>query len=61
MRYEGFNAIAKRAKDHIDSFEVQLSQLKHRTPCNDDEIGKVEAVIWEQADACYDNLELVKT
>ena len=43
LRAEGSNAVAKRIKDDIDGYEVQLGKLKQENPCNADDIKEVEA------------------
>ena len=43
MRVENFDAIAKRIKDAIVGYEVQLATLKRQNPLNDDDIREVEA------------------
>ena len=43
LRAEGLNVVAKRIKDDIDGYEVQLVKLKEENPCNADEIKEVEA------------------
>lgn len=43
LRYEGSNAVAKRLKDDIEAFELQLAQLKQQSPCDADEIRELEA------------------
>ena len=42
LRAKGSNAIAKRIKDDIEHFEVQLVKLKQENPCNADDIKEVE-------------------
>lgn len=43
MRAEGSNTVAKRIKDNIEQYEVQLAKLKQENPCNVDDIKEIEA------------------
>ena len=43
LRAEGSNAVAKRIKDDIEQYEVQLAKLKQENPCNADDIKEIEA------------------
>ena len=43
LRAEGSNVVAKRIKDDIEHYEVQLAKLKQENPCNADDIKEIEA------------------
>ena len=43
LRAQVLNIVAKRIKDDIDGYEVQLGKLKQENPCNADDIKEVEA------------------
>ena len=42
LRVDGSNAVAKRIKDDIKHYEVQLAKLKQENPCNADDIKEIE-------------------